>query len=224
MRRITFGADLRSHHKTGHKSAIFLVALMASAFRFDSVYAEDLCFDLSKRVTAPLMSPIPLDETMDTSTSGEREGPVKWGAVRGIIQKPLSQVLKKLLDPRIIKGPDHKGVKVVSAERPGYLSFQELEMTIRPLPFISISWKEMWGYVLLEGSQVSPKAVLVSYQKTEGTSHIDRFCGSILVRAVDDKRTDLFFYEEIKSARRSKEDIVDGHYGTLAALRKTDAD
>lgn len=220
MRAIVFRVGVDSRQPTRSRWAIYFVALVFSIFRPSAAHSEELCFDLSKRVTSPLMSPIALNEAIDTSASGERERHLKWGAVRGVVPKPIPQVLKSLLDPRIIKGPDQKGVKVTTQDRPGYLSLQEIEMTIRPLPFVSISWKEQWEYVLLEGTSAVPKAVLVSYQKTEGTSHIDRFCGSILVKALDDKKTDLFFYEEIKAARRSKEDIVQGHYGTLEALRK----
>ncbi len=178
------------------------------------------CFDFSKKVTEPLKEPIVLNETIDTSISGQTQSGVRWGSARGVVRKPIASAIERLLDPKTIKGPENRGVSIEKMQRPGYFAFRSVEMTVRPFLFISISWKEEWAYSLLRGTDAAPERILISYQKTEGTSHIERFCGSILVSKIDQNRTDLFFYEEIKAARRSPEDIIRGHIRTLESLRK----
>lgn len=184
-----------------------------------------LCFDFGTPVTLPLRKPLELPAQDDVTASGELKGEILWGAARGIVHKPIATILKGLLDPKIIKGPDNDGVKVTELTRPGYLKFLTIENSVRPVFFLSLSWKEDWAYTLLSGSASEPKSFLISYQKTEGTSHIERFCGSILVQNVsgstagDTNSTDVFLVEELKASRRTTEDIVNGHLGTLKSLR-----
>lgn len=177
------------------------------------------CFNFKEVVKKPLREPIPfLNQQQEAVSSGQFPSEVNWGAARAIINKPIGMVIKALLNPLTIKGPEHKDAPIVKEERPGYLSFQRLKMKIKPTFFLTLEWDEEWGYVLLKPEPQS--SMLLSYQKVNGTSHIERFCGSVLIQSLGETKTDVFLYEELKATRRGREDIVKGHQGTLDALRK----
>ncbi len=182
---------------------------------------ESTCFDFSKKVTEPLKQPIPFKEKMNPITAqSETDEQIRWAALRGLIDQPIESVLQKILDPKNIKGPRNKNVEVSEHKQPSYFAFRTVAMTVHPILFLTLSWKEEWAYTLLEGTEKEPQKVLVSYQKTSGTSHIDRFCGSILLKKLTHKKSDIFLYEELKATRRSSQDILNGHMGTLKMLQE----
>ena len=60
--------------------------------------------------------------------------------------------------------------------------------------------------------------IVISYEKTEGTSHIQHLCGSYVLQRTADDKSDVFIYEEAKADRRSQKDTLDGLKGNLTAL------
>ncbi|NDD93382.1 hypothetical protein EBZ37_15035, partial [bacterium] len=62
--------------------------------------------------------------------------------------------------------------------------------------------------------------IVISYQKTSGTSHIQHFCGNILIQRLSRTQTGVYLTEEIKADRRSAEDVHNGLMGTLRTLQK----
>ena len=127
------------------------------------------------------------------------------------------------LDHRNLKDSTRTTVVTTVLERPDYLAFHNVDVTvrIRALFFkLKLQWTEAWGYSLVEGTPDAPLKIVIAYQKIAGTSHIDQQCGSYVLWARDAATTDLALYEEVKADRRSAEDTRDMHKGILGTLRK----
>lgn len=185
-----------------------------------AVLADETCFDFGSRVTQSLMEPIPRMEKKDAAASGKLQSKGVWGAARGAVERPIEELLSQLLDPFSIKDPEKAQVEVSKASRPGYFAFQHTKVTVKPFLFLTVEWEEDWGFVVAEGNEKNPKRIVISFQKTAGTSHIEKLCGSIVLRKLKPSLTDVFLYEEIISSHRSEEDTVRGHLITLQTLRK----
>lgn len=187
--------------------------------------ADTTCFDFGAAVTKPLKEP-PTDVSrprngQDESASGTtpHDSDVTWAWVRGVVKKPIEQVYALLLDHNTTKSPKAE-IEVEKIESPIYLALHRVKFTIRPFPLVRVQWIEDWAYALAAGSREHPETIVISYQKTEGTTHIRELCGSVVLRKVSEKTTDLYEYEQAKATRRSVVDTLNGVKGTLATLRR----
>ena len=180
------------------------------------------CFDVEAGFDGPLREPIPMGAG-DVSIHGTRPDGIDWAATRAIVDRPAWQVLAKLRDHRNVKDMDRTELQARRFEKPGYLEVCHLDVdvTVRAL-FVKlhVKWTEEWAYRLLEGSPAHPRLVVANYQKIAGTKHIRHHCGSYVIRALDDGRTDLFMYEEVSAKRRSSKDTSDMHRGILRNIRE----
>ena len=183
---------------------------------------ENLCFDLKSPIKSPLRTPIPFHPGKDTFESGKLEKPKKglWGSARGEVKFSIKKVYDLLLDHYIIKSPDRIKLRVYPQDRIGYQDFHLVMVTL-PTPIIDIKWEEEWGYVITQGTEDIPQSVVISYQKSSGTSYVPHLCGSIVLNSLSPTSTDVYLYEEINAlGKRSHEDTIKGHLGTLETLRK----
>lgn len=201
------------------KVALFYLSISGFTLASSNVGAATLCFDFNGKVTKPIPEPIGRLESKDATRSGEFPSERVWGAARGTVAKPIKDVFKKLLDPNTVKNPETQKLEIEVIERPHFYAFRRVKVTINPFLFFTASWTEEWAYDIREGGFENPKSVLILYQKTEGTSHIGHLCGSIWLREINENATDVSLYEEVNATRRSAEDTVNGHMGTLRALR-----
>jgi hypothetical protein len=185
--------------------------------------APVLCFDFSKPGASiqPLHAPIAYSTPAhaDTLDSGNlAEG--GWGAARAQLQMPIALALELLRDHTTLKDPKDCDLDFKHQSQPGYLDFEKVEVTIHPFPLVNPSWQEEWAFSVPEGTAENPARVVISYQKTAGTSHIHKFCGNIVLTPVNAETTDIAIYEEADAYRRSPEAIAKGHLGTLRTLRE----
>jgi hypothetical protein len=107
-------------------------------------------------------------------------------------------------------------------ERPGYLDFQRVDIavTLRALFLkVKVAWTEEWAFALTEGTRESPRRIVASYQKVDGTRHLKHMCGSYVLQAVDDATSDLSMYDEVIARRRSAEDTREMQAGILGHIR-----
>ncbi len=196
-------------------------SLLASQTAYASE-PSSLCFDFKNPVKQPMIKPIKSGGKKD-STAGEKfsdEHLGEWGAARGVVEKSVYEVYQAILDPFTIKDPDKAQVTLTQENRNGFNAFQIREIKISPFPLINIEWIEQWAFVITKGKDLDPREMVISYQKSEGTSHIKSLCGSIVLKQIGKQKTDVFLYEQMKAARRNFKDIIDGHLGTLRTLRK----
>lgn len=184
--------------------------------------ASTTCFDFDRKVTASLGPEIPASPSLDGESGqhGALPSGGSWAAVRGEVRKPIAEVLKGLYDPMITKGENVEKQDFVDLPSPDYLARHKISYKVNPFPLISIEWQEDWAYALTRGTRKEPEAVTISYQKTAGTSHIDRLCGNIVLRKKGPATTEVLLYEEAKATRRSPEDTERGLSGTLRTLRE----
>jgi len=111
-------------------------------------------------------------------------------------------------------------VEMSRIEVKGAIQKQHLKIKVKPIFFLTLEWEEDWLYTIKKGKPGKMESVVISYQKTTGTSHIEHFCGNILIQRINPGITGVFLTEEIKADRRSAEDVYRGLMGTLQILRQ----
>jgi hypothetical protein len=201
--------------------SLFLVLPLAAVITADP---RGTCFDFSRPVLEPLRPPIPLVEGRDNSDYGTYPSGIDWAAGRAVLAMPIETVYAKLLDHENVKDMKKTTLTTRVLERDGYLQFHMVDVvvTLRALFVkLKVAWTEAWGFTLVDGTELHPRKIVVSYQKVAGTSHIQRECGSYVLQAMGEADTDLSMYEEVKADRRSARDTRDMHAGILEGLRTT---
>lgn len=202
-------------------SGVFAL-ILALAASGEAVEPAPPCFDFAQKILDPLRPPLPRIEGRDNSAFGTYPNGIDWAAGRALVEMPIAALYAKLLDHRNVKDMKKTTLSVTALERPGYLDFHHVDVvvTLRALFIkVKVAWTEEWGYSLVEGTREAPRKIVVSYQKIDGTRHIEHQCGSYVLQAQGEATTDLSLYEEIKADRRSAEDTRDMHAGILRNLR-----
>jgi len=216
-----------------------LFAVYLSPCSFADSPAHPLCFDFSVPVKTPLRaykqgrsageSKHPGNPkhkgnptNIDATESGRftHSGGGIWGSALGKVELPIQRVYQLLLDHYTIKDPEKVKLRVLPEERPGYQDFHVVMLSFSKL-FMKVNWEEQWAYAIAEGTSIDPKKIVVSYQKTTGTHFIPHLCGSIVLNSLGPKATQVYLYEEVNAlGKRSPQDTVEGHLGTLHTLRQ----
>jgi hypothetical protein len=197
-----------------------LVAQLTPVFAAEPPPASH-CFNFDTLIKEPLRKAPELNPKKDATASGKLPAPKGgfWGLARGIVNKPIGKLYEQLLDHYTIKSPEKVKLKVYPQDRDGYQDFH-LVMVSAHTPIMDIKWEEDWGYVIKEGTKQEPKSIVISYQKTAGTKFIPHLCGSIVLNSKGPNSTDVYLYEEIDAlGKRSHQETVSGHVGTLNTLR-----
>jgi hypothetical protein len=198
-----------------------VVALAAAGFAWGTPSrAEARCFDFAGKVVTPLKAPIPAAQKGDAYSAGEKGDGLIWTQLRGTIAKPATRVLALLLNHDTMRDPEVDDMQVKKQTSPLYVARHAVAYEVRPFPMVKIRWTEEWAYAAAEGPAEAPTAWVISYEKTEGTSHIEHFCGNIVLRRLSDTQTDMYQYEESKIDRHDQADQTKGLRELLAKLRK----
>jgi hypothetical protein len=195
--------------------------LVSILFLSQSALARANCFDLSHASVVLLKSP-PKSFSLksDPADSGTDDKNNDWGQISGVVNKSISDLYQKLLDPRTIRNGDNTHVDVATVDTKDFLKKIIEKIVIKPVFFVTVEWSEEWGFGLKKGTADKPEEIVVSYQKSEGTSHIKHLCGNILLQSLGPKSTGVFIYEEVQADRRSSDDVLNGITGTLRTLRE----
>jgi hypothetical protein len=177
------------------------------------------CFDFSTKITTPLKpAPTQFEKGQDISKLTEGDS-FDSARVSGRIEKPILALYQKLLDPRTIRADEDIEIKVKTTESKDYLKRITQSIKITPVFFITLEWNEEWVYALKEGTPEAPKSIVISFEKTSGTSHIQRLCGNYVLQSLGPTLTGVFIYEEMGADRRDAKDILNDITGTLKTLR-----
>lgn len=172
------------------------------------------CFDLRAVVAAPLREP-PAGRSADGATQDGRV----WASLVAELHRPITDVLRLLRDPARTPDPSVDELQVEALPPGPHLSYLRLRSVVRPFPLITVEWTEELAIDLLAGSAAAPEVVLISYQKTEGTSHIAHLCGSTLLTRLEPGRTRIYQYEESKITGRGRRDQATALANFLELLR-----
>jgi len=202
-------------------SSALLLALsaLAVAFPAHASVSTSKCFDFNTRVIAALHE-APVKAGGDSVESGKRSDGTAWAAVRGGVNKPFPALLARLLDPETTRDPQVNEFKVEKVESPQYLAYIRRKNMVKQLLIMEVRWVEDWVYAVVEGTPQDPKTVVISYQKSEGTQFMERFCGSIVLRHTAGETTEVSQYEESRITGQGVSDRVSGLNDLLAKLRK----
>jgi len=166
-----------------------------------SGYCLSNCFDFSKSIRTPL-SDLPL-------AAGKKEE-IKWGAhpsggvfgeIRTVVERAFDEVKKEFDDPMFTRNRDNTKVEIENIKSDVHNLLQVVHVTVTVFAFVTVSWDEKWAVDILEGGAKSPKVILYSYEKVAGTSHLTKKCGSIRLRKLSPKQTDVYWYEAVVSDR-----------------------
>jgi len=181
---------------------------------------EPLCANFDGRVTAPMRPPPPASPGKVVEESGIRgkgEDAVSWAGARGWIALSPRDATDWILDHTRWKDMEKTKLEVKELRHPKYEAFHVLSQDTKVFAFVRIQWVEEWAYAVLAGTLQAPKHLLTTYQKTAGTSHIRRLCGSVEFRA-NGIGTDAYFYQEARANHYEMEHIIDLHRRFLATL------
>lgn len=183
--------------------------------------AETPCFDLIQN-SVKLLRPAPTSfkPKSDSTDFGTDAKENDWGQISGTVEKPILDLYRKLQDPKTIRNGDNTRVDVTVIQAKDFLKKIVEKIVVKPVFFITIEWTEEWAFGLKKGSADKPQEIVISYQKSEGTSHIKHLCGNILLQSLTPTSTGVYIYEEVQADRRTAEDVLKGITGTLRTLRE----
>lgn len=176
------------------------------------------CFDFETKIATPLKAaPTNFKEDQSNSKEGEQ---TDSASVSGTVQKPILELYQKLLDPKTIRNGNNTKIELKPVESKNYLKRFTQSIKVNPTFFLTLRWDEEWGFALKEGTADAPKSIVISYEKTSGTSHIAHLCGNIVLQSLSPTSTGVFLYQETKADRRNAEDLLKDISGTLRTLRE----
>jgi hypothetical protein len=196
---------------------------MKAASPSPSPDSNPTCFNLNQK-NVRILFPVPLNFSeidKEKPEFGNSPSEHDWGRVNGIVKKPIQALYEKLLDPLFTRNRKTTTIETTELTAPtGVIKKFHHSIHVKPVFFITVEWEEDWSYALLDGTEQKPKAILISYQKTGGTSHIRHFCGNIFLKQIDSGTTGVYIVENIDADHRSPEDVYNGILGTLRNLRE----
>jgi len=180
------------------------------------------CFNFKTKITTPLQ-PAPTHyepDRFESKTVKTKEGDeIDSAKVSGVVPHSVQELYRMLLDPKTIRNGDDIEVSTQSIDSKDYLKKIIQTIQVTPVFFLTIEWKETWAYALKDGTEKDPKTIVISYEKTDGTSHIDHLCGNIVLQSLGPTSTGVFLYQEMKADRRDAKDLLNDLSGTLRTLR-----
>ena len=181
----------------------------------------DKCFDFTNKidqVLRPSLSALPSASQGLLNITDGKDG-VFWGTLTGDVHLPVRNVYFLLSDHNNTKSSRVEKMNVSEDMDPHFLLRQKVHFEVDPFPFVSVEWDEQWAFTLLGGTPDKPTKMLISYEKTDGTSHIRHLCGSILLTQIDPLNTRVLLYEEVQATNQSQGDTVSGLKGKLKTLQ-----
>jgi hypothetical protein len=207
----------------------FLIVILFGNFS----YAGDPCFQRDSTL-APLRQTltIPNDLKTTASQSGLDENTkIAWAEYLTTVPVSIDELIlevKKIEHFKNLKKQDVTTNTTIESW-PKQIWGQTVSIHMTVALFISVDWVEQHRLFLLDGSVSTPKKVLYQYQKTDGTSHIKRLCGSILMTALPPNSNDktehkavslVHYAEEANAPSRPHNDVLAGIQDTVQKLAK----
>lgn len=214
-------------------SWLFIVVLAAPLFHLPAFAGDDPpappCFDFKAAIKEPLVPPLepsakePIEKT-DPFDFGRRERDstkkrYDFAQLMAHVAAPIETVYERLTDPRTVRPDTSTKITLKDLPEPHFLKQVEQHIWMRPVFFLTLEWDERWAFTLVKGTKAKPEAILASYEKVAGTSHLRHLCGNILIQKLGPEKTLVYLYEEVDASRREAKQVLNGLRGTLSALR-----
>lgn len=181
--------------------------------------SASVCFNFDKPRTEPLQPPMEVKTEKDMTSSGNGKEGIEWGAVRGVVKRPITELLKMFEDPYLTKNRKNTTITKKIMRSPHYLWIRKMHLEVKPVFFVTVEWDEQWAVALRQGTLASPQSFIVYYQKVAGTSHLEHLCGNIMVNAIDPSTSAVYLYEEVKASHWTREDAIKNFQMVLKIFR-----
>lgn len=179
--------------------------------------SEAVCFDFSHKVVAPIREVAANPKGGDAEEIGTLTDNTRWAALRGMVDHPIEKVFKQLVDYEVMRDPRNTSVEITKVPSGPYLARHRVNVLVKML-FMKVTWAEDWAFALAEGTPEKPDKIVISYQKTEGTSHIARFCDSLVLRRAANG-TEVSHYQEGRITGRSSQAMLEFMKLVMTRLR-----
>ena len=208
------------------KPLLYLLVATSCADPLPASADSATCFSFQSPVTKILAeTPEAIDlkaaqAKEDKTASGTLGDELKWGAARGQVDHSAREILTAFLNPYTMKDPTTTQVNFTDQSKSGVWTLRTQHVNLSILGgLFHPEWDETWSYLISVGDVQKPLQVVIAYEKTAGTSQLEKLCGSIWVRELNPHQSNLYLFEEVKTSHRTAEDIALGHLGTLKTLR-----
>ncbi len=214
--------DRKSPLRRRSDSRFLTLVSLGFIFISSSVFATESdkpCFDFTQKSTE-LLRPAPAHFDPAAEAKGKTSTGFDFAWVSGVVEKPILEIYQKLLNPKTVRDSDSSQVEVKETPSENYLKLLEQSITIHPIVFLSLHWKEDWGYALKEGTAQAPAEIIISYQKKEGTTYITHLCGNFQLKQLGPTQTGIYLYQEMLASHRDAQNILNDVSGTLRTLKK----
>ena len=197
--------------------SFFSTALTVALGVAPSARAESLCFNFEKKyeVTPLREAPRGAEDTSELGVMPDKA--TYWAAHRGEVALPIEKVLRLLWQHEVVRDSSVVEATFQALDPGRYVLRQKIRQVAKRFIFTA-EWVEDWAAAVTEGTPEAPQTVVVSSQKTEGTSHIQHLCSNIVLRRVP-KGTEMSLYQEAKITRRSAETILETLKRKLSRFR-----
>lgn len=184
-----------------------------------STRAESLCYDFAKKheVTPLKEAPAPSGPQDSEQFGVKPDESTHWAALRGEVTAPLEKVLALFRQHEVLRDPSVNEVTVETLTPGPYLFRQSVRQVAKRFVF-KVSWLEDWAASVTEGTPESPKTVVILYQKTEGTTHMQHYCASSVLRRTE-QGTDVSLYQEGRITRRAGPAMLESMKLNLQRIR-----
>jgi hypothetical protein len=172
------------------------------------------CFNFSATILNPI---VPI---IEGQKSGKTETKLDYAVASAKVEKTIQALLDQVLDPKTARNNSDTVVKIKTLPLGPHVRFFEEHIEIKPVFFLTLNWTEKWATTLIKGTAQDPQEYLVSYEKTEGTSHIQHLCGNIILKSLGPQSTWVYLYQELEATRRDANNIMNDLTGTLKTLQQ----
>jgi hypothetical protein len=143
-----------------------------------------------------------------------------WAVTQGESDRKIDDILKEILGHQTTRSARVSEMQIHVVANPHFLMVQDVHFEVHPFPLIHINWNENWAVSLLKGDAENPQKILVTYEKTSGTSYIQQLCGQFELTSEPNGKTLVDIYEEAAAKGRTEQDTLSGISSTLRALQK----
>lgn len=140
-----------------------------------------------------------------------------WVHAKGFVPAPIEEVAEAFKDPALMV--DQKVVSDYSATwdvEPEYPVSVRVHQVIEGL--VTVEFDVTWRGAALLDAQGHMEEFAAVYQKTEGSSFIDRMGGSIRVRRVDDQRSSVEIVAQLDAYGVSPDELAESVLGMYTSL------
>jgi hypothetical protein len=146
----------------------------------------------------PYPETLALEEGQDDDTN--------WVHATGYVHGSVKDVWDALADPDVVADRHHISSYTSSPGTESYDVSFVLHYTIKNV--VTVQFDLTWREGVVSGTKDAPSSVSVVYAKTYGSSLVSIMKGSIEVRAVDDKNTQLFFAQHMAATSTNADNIA----------------